>query len=429
MATARSRVCQWPACAVDAALGLVGGWRPFLCSEHAAPFPQLVPVPWRRCTECVGIALFFADKAAKEPTLCHAHASKAQKLRSFNSFCACCHSRASAGPESLIGHSRGAMLCSKHGKEVGFVDVVSPLCGVCAGHGEHCIAWFGPAIGSIRVRRQHCAAHREEGDVDNGTARKCTAPGCIHDASFCNPGEMAMVRNNAKFCDAHKPAGSKSVANFLCATCRLFAVAKRSDLCWTCRMGTDKAKRIETEVDEVLAADKVLGNYTTRDKAIPCRSAGMAPFRPDFTWVLPDRVLVLEVDEHAHRLYEPSCEIARLHQLHEAVVPLALAVLRYNPHADGHRESKHMAMRLHLRDMLHEALPADGLDIQYLGYAADRIEDLKAAAEGMHAAAEVAGKKRVRDDAAEGDGAKRARAGAGAGAGADEDDEDDEASA
>ena len=49
----------------------------------------------------------------------------------------------------------------------------------------------------------------------------------------------------------------------------------------------------------------------------------------------PTFVLVVEVDEHQHEIYEPSCELRRLVELLAACMGKPLVVIRYNP--DGYK--------------------------------------------------------------------------------------------
>ena len=55
--------------------------------------------------------------------------------------------------------------------------------------------------------------------------------------------------------------------------------------------------------------------------------------RPDLAFVLPDRVLVVEVDENSHENYEIDCELAKLDRTRWAAEygNLPVSVIRFNP--------------------------------------------------------------------------------------------------
>ena len=115
----------------------------------------------------------------------------------------------------------------------------------------------------------------------------------------------------------------------------LFLVRRKGALCWTCRTGSEKARRHELAIKALLDAhaNPALRFYSSHNQSHPCTRALQADtVRPDFVWELPSRVFILEVDEREHRDYNMSCERARLHKLHElAGKPLTL--LRFNPDA------------------------------------------------------------------------------------------------
>ncbi len=67
--------------------------------------------------------------------------------------------------------------------------------------------------------------------------------------------------------------------------------------------------------------------------AKPILECACKKYRPDFWAELPTFVLVVEVDEHQHEIYEPSCELRRLVELLAACMGKPLVVIRYNPDA------------------------------------------------------------------------------------------------
>ena len=81
-------------------------------------------------------------------------------------------------------------------------------------------------------------------------------------------------------------------------------------------------------VKDVLDAHPRLQGYSYHDKVIPC---GLSRKRPDFVYVLEDRLVILEVDEDAHRHYNRDCEIVRVNELVTDARGTPLVLLRFNP--------------------------------------------------------------------------------------------------
>lgn len=52
--------------------------------------------------------------------------------------------------------------------------------------------------------------------------------------------------------------------------------------------------------------------------------------RPDFVFILVDRIVIVEVDEDAHRHYNKECEIARITELMEND-PRPFVLIRFRP--------------------------------------------------------------------------------------------------
>jgi hypothetical protein len=74
--------------------------------------------------------------------------------------------------------------------------------------------------------------------------------------------------------------------------------------CAECAVGV-RARKSELAVRDVLAAHEATAGF-----AWNARARGTA-YRPDFLWVFPDACVLLEVDENAHRAYDPAAERAR----------------------------------------------------------------------------------------------------------------------
>lgn len=267
--------CRWPRCDADAAFGLLGGHRPFYCSVHAAPFPQLAPVAIPKCHACDAPAVLgVTDKDA--PTLCRKHSGDASRIPILNQ-CASCCKRASYGPPTVPRGESYACLCATHGKMVAtFMDVVSPVCTACLESGELTVPWFGPAEG--RVKRVRCAKHKLEGDVDHGKTPKCVtclAEGKNVDASYCEEGETDVRKANAKYCREHRPnTAAVSVANYKCDECGIFAVKVQGNKCAQCTKGIPTEHRRTKTQDGAKRGDRLVSASASPSRVAEVKARG-----------------------------------------------------------------------------------------------------------------------------------------------------------
>jgi hypothetical protein len=147
-----------------------------------------------------------------------------------------------------------------------------------------------------------------------------------------------------------------------CGICQLNNVKKPNTACSDCCKGVLSTKKQEQMVELFLRRHDTLANFSYRDKVIPCAPTVR---RGDFVYVLPDRLVILEVDEDEHRNYNKECEIVRIFELHEAARGKALILVRFNP-IDS--------LLPKLASLLHECftqeLPDNLLDVKFLGYTA-----------------------------------------------------------
>ncbi len=114
-----------------------------------------------------------------------------------------------------------------------------------------------------------------------------------------------------------------------CPMCGLFKVPTPESLCHVDRQGEGRIKRFEEEMKEFLQARDLHWSY--QDQVFPCSKPGELR-RPDFALVFLTFILIIEVDEHYHKRYNPHCELKRLEQLHETA-KLPIVVIRFNPHS------------------------------------------------------------------------------------------------
>jgi hypothetical protein len=173
----------------------------------------------------------------------------------------------------------------------------------------------------------------------------------------------------------------------LCDRCQVTRVSDTRTECRACADDSAKHKGLEWQVRKFLEDHEDLKNFTYTDTALPCSAQNSSNTRrADFTYVLHDRVVFLEVDESEHRYNSPECEKKREQQLADSVTDdRYVVIVRYNPIAKRVLFMQHLEK---LKTVLREAFVTDdvrfaidGIHKVCVGYCATTVRKLDAAYE------------------------------------------------
>ena len=117
----------------------------------------------------------------------------------------------------------------------------------------------------------------------------------------------------------------------LCSVCEFMETTPGQALCSVCTAHRSKKRRQEFNTMEFLMEQEDLRNFSQMNTKIACSPSAE---RPDFMWVLPDRVVLLEVDEHQHK-YSTSatCEREREYRIADSLrrEQKHIVLVRFNP--------------------------------------------------------------------------------------------------
>lgn len=234
-----------------------------------------------------------------------------------------------------------------------------------------------PTFGYPEKVALRCKDHILEGMVDV-KIKKCEKNGCTIQCKYGFPGQSpqrcgkhaldGMQNLRHKRCQRGCGKFAQGKTNFCadhgggakCASCKQICVASEGMWCYNCRTGTERLKQRELMVKEFLNENS-LGSYSYHDETLPCSPSRR---RPDFVWVLKDRIVILEVDEDAHRFYNRECEVSRVTELMEQTGGLPLVLIRFNPLK---------SLLNDVRELLVELLTtthtfASHLEVRFVGY-------------------------------------------------------------
>ena len=211
--------------------------------------------------------------------------------------------------------------CMVHGAELGMVQVAKLWCE----HESHeNTRSVGAGFGFIGNRATRCSFHRENGMVYKPSLR-CAIRGCNSLGTIQDPRSPVT-----RYCDRHvseASEGSYTLVTDTCVICGLVDVLDGEGNCPTCdpnRLRHSKELRIRDVLDDT----DDLRDYV-HDRSIGGLTALLE--RPDFLFVLPTHIVIVEVDEYQHTHgYTPECDRARMINISQAL-GMPTTFIRYNP--------------------------------------------------------------------------------------------------
>ena len=204
---------------------------------------------------------------------------------------------------------------------------------------EHCfekcgkIACFHFEGNSSETHRLYCGVHKLDNMVDV-THPKCKL-GCGTRSSFNYEGETKRL-----YCSDHgRKLGMVDVVSPRCKLgCGTQCKKKYRGYCFRCFIRTfpDEPVSRNYKTKELYVADFVKNNF--HDKTIICDkviSGGCSKRRPDIMIDFGYQILIVEVDEGQHELYETTCEEQRINDIYTDLGDRPIVLIRFNP--DGYK--------------------------------------------------------------------------------------------
>ena len=172
--------------------------------------------------------------------------------------------------------------------------------------------------GKLFCDKIHCGKHKQPNEYRKNNP-KCI--NCKNKPIYTNANNNYPLR-----CEDHKLNDDIDVISSICSSCKLTDYIKIGNLCNNCSEFEVVRKAQENIIKQLLDDNNII--YTTYDKII---KDGCSTKRPDFTFDLGDRIIVLEVDENQHSSYPVECETNRMIQIHQDYGGLDVCFIRYNP--------------------------------------------------------------------------------------------------
>jgi len=155
-----------------------------------------------------------------------------------------------------------------------------------------------------------------------------------------NPAIFGNLRSNTRkirtynpiHCEDHSIPGEIDLRLRPCIKCHYFDVLNENDLCATVCQPIKISERNYLKKQGLVIDYLTSRNYnpSSIDKIIVDTNCGKE--RPDIVFKLPDRIIIVEVDEFQHRDRNTNCESVRMFNIMQSIgETLPVIFIRYNP--------------------------------------------------------------------------------------------------
>jgi hypothetical protein len=143
--------------------------------------------------------------------------------------------------------------------------------------------------------------------------------------------ELALYGTNfiPKHCEAHKTEEDQNLVEQECVSCHLVMVLDKNNKCEYCNPETFQSARLakQNALMDYLDARGLPGTSTD----VMVNNGDCGKERPDRVYEYPDKVVVVECDEHQHKDRQCLCEQTRMINIAQGYGGLPVYFIRWNP--------------------------------------------------------------------------------------------------
>jgi len=322
MVDVRNKPCIRPGCLTQPSFGTVGTKTALYCHDHM--WPGMVNVRMKSCIEpgCF-TQPHFANPGETKALYCSEHASD-NMVDVITRPCLAlgCYKRPSYGREG----DRRASYCYDHKSDDMIIRCHRKIC-------VHEGCDKSPSFGNASDGKAlYCGDHKSA-DMVNVCHVTCAYDGCWKRPNFGDPN----TPNPVYYCHEHKADEMVDIVKKKCNSewCNVRANSKYDGYCSFCYVQvTGKSTIRNYKTKERAVVDYIQSMYPTLtwryDHRVP---DGCSKKRPDVYLDLGYQIIIIEVDEHQHKLdqYTCTCEQKRLADLYQDVGYRSIIMIRLNP--------------------------------------------------------------------------------------------------
>ena len=301
------------------------------CPKQLSPKPKSVPKQKKcSCGKQVRYCVIHGGSS-----MCSCLRRKHEcKLHSPQKFCVCGKPKGYCiihWGHKLCPHNRRKAFCKKCKGSQYCECGIQKMC--CAKHG-------GSALCECGKQRRFCKKHKGSSLCPCGlTKRSCKLHGGI-DICVCGIHKQYCIEHGGgALCPCKKIKTQCSIhgGSLLCVVCRYMTIQKTGSCCAGCSDINSRKSRFKEGRVAAFLTENVFPKYTRWNREDP-GATFCGKYRVDFTWELgsgvestPCRVVLLEVDEHAHASYPKACELGRIGNIVQGFGGIPVHLVRFNP--------------------------------------------------------------------------------------------------
>jgi hypothetical protein len=318
MIDVKTKNCAEVGCRIRANYNIEGQKPAIYCKTHKRP--EMVDVRSKKCSEngCK-IIPNFNNEGEKHGIYCSEH-KKNGMINILSKKCedTGCKTHAGYNFEGLSGK-----YCKTHMLD-GMSDVFTKRCAEDGCSTKPRFNRDGETAGL------YCKEHSLDDMIDVSTPR------CSHSNCKIHPKFNVQGKKNGLFCEKHKTEMMVNVKSKRCLThmCDTQVTNKYEGYCLRCFVHTfpDKPVSRNYKTKERATVDTVLEKFPdiswVCDKTI---QDGCSKKRPDIRGDMGSHIVIIEIDENHHSLYDCSCENKRVMEISQDVGHRPIVFIRFNP--------------------------------------------------------------------------------------------------
>lgn len=301
----RIKYCIHEGCLTSASYNYVNETTKLFCHEHMLPNMENKNSNKKSCIECGGYAKY--GELNGKPVRCKEH-RKENDINIITIGRICKYEGCNKIASFNFIDKPGVVFCSSHKDPQMICKQFAKKC-----QEDKCkeLATFGIKDKYV----QFCQKHAKIEMIDLIKENRCSILHCGKDYAF--------IKDDIKYCSFHNPISKDMV--IIKRLCKYCDIEEESDyICNECSKIRNKkedaiVKYLQRTIDTpfIHDSDKMLNGCSRR--------------RPDVYFELKMHVVIVEIDENQHKLYENICECARINEIVNGVGGLPITFIRFNP--------------------------------------------------------------------------------------------------
>jgi hypothetical protein len=304
MVSVTTKKCKFIGCNLQPSYGFLDKIKEY-CNKHK--FEGMINLSSKNCEfdKCVKKPLF--DIPGGNGRFCKSHKLEGMIDVQHNT---CIYENCIHRPNYNYPGKKG-QYCNKHKLE-GMIDLINKTCNI---DGCNIRSYYG-FPGKTPSK---CHTHRENGMIKRPNSK------CLK----CKNNAIYGINLKALHCEIHKSDNEINLCEAKCKSCNLIMILNKDEKCEFCDPIHFEKIRLSKQKDLMDYLDSVglYGNSTDK----PINNGLCGKERPDRTYEMIDKIIVLECDEYQHKDRNCVCEQTRMINITQSYGGIPVYFIRWNP--------------------------------------------------------------------------------------------------